>query len=97
MGLAGLPIIGSCFLLDTANSIFEGIFEFVDVPHCLHYQRPPHFVVAFRVTIPKAGNREEDFKLDFQFVVNNLQSIRRFQIGIETAAQIVTHVGAGNI
>ncbi|KAG6425647.1 hypothetical protein SASPL_116092 [Salvia splendens] len=75
-------------------SHFGAVFEFVNYPYYHQApagQRQPQYVVAFRGTIPKAGNRKEDFKLDIHLAVNNLQKSSRFQTGLEAASQAVRY------
>ncbi|KAG6422548.1 hypothetical protein SASPL_119125 [Salvia splendens] len=78
-------------LIDSHDvSHFGAVFEFVNYSYYHQApagQRPPQYVIAFRGTIPKAGNRKEDFKLDIHLAVNDLQKSSRFQTGLETASQ----------
>ncbi|XP_057774221.1 GDSL esterase/lipase At4g10955-like [Salvia miltiorrhiza] len=77
-------------------SHFGAVFEFLN-----HLSGsgagPPQYVIAFRGTIPKPGNREEDFKLDLHLLINDLQKSSRFQMGLETACQIVQHAGPAKV
>ncbi|KAG8381149.1 hypothetical protein BUALT_Bualt06G0092400 [Buddleja alternifolia] len=81
-------------------SYFGAIYEFNNFPYPYpNYpgQRPPHYVIAFRGTINKSGNRAEDFKLNLHCMINALQDSRRFHIGMESARDIVSRVGPGNV
>ncbi|KAL6503920.1 hypothetical protein OROGR_025843 [Orobanche gracilis] len=80
-------------------SYFGAIFEFnIEYPHPTYLgRRPPQYVVAFRGTINKPGNREQDFKLNLHCIVNNLHNSTRFCTGIESVREIVHRVGPGNV
>ncbi|KAH6815447.1 Lipase class 3-related protein [Perilla frutescens var. frutescens] len=81
-------------------SHFGAVFQYYPHPHHNHSsvnQSPPRYVIAFRGTINKPGNRQQDFKLNLHLIINNLQNSSRLQIGLETARRIVQHVGPGNV
>ncbi|KAK4403670.1 GDSL esterase/lipase [Sesamum angolense] len=70
-------------------SYFGAIYEF-NSPYPYHSysgQRPPQYVIAFRGTIKKPGNREQDFKLNLHFMLHNLNNSTRYQIGLESSEQ----------
>ncbi|GER25182.1 alpha/beta-Hydrolases superfamily protein [Striga asiatica] len=81
-------------------SIFGAVYEFnFQYPYHNYYlgHRPPQYVIAFRGTINKAGNREQDFKLNFHCIFNNLHNSTRFQISYKSVSEVVQRVGPGNI
>ncbi|CAI9771992.1 unnamed protein product [Fraxinus pennsylvanica] len=60
-------------------------------------QGPPRYVIAFRGATNKSANRTQDYKLNLQFIVNNLEKSRRFQAGMEAVTNIVHEAnGPGN-
>ncbi|XP_049396292.1 GDSL esterase/lipase At4g10955-like [Solanum stenotomum] len=52
-------------------------------------QNPPKYVIAFRGTIAKKGNRSQDFKLDLRLIRDNLHNCSRFHIGLQVVQNIV--------
>ncbi|KAI3471215.1 hypothetical protein Pfo_027878 [Paulownia fortunei] len=80
-------------------SYFGAIYEFsFPYPYHNYYgQRPPQYVIAFRGTINKPGNREQDFKLNLHCIINNLHNSTRFHIGLESAREMVYKVGPENV
>ncbi|KAK4485354.1 hypothetical protein RD792_007994 [Penstemon davidsonii] len=58
---------------------------------------PPRYVIAFRGTITKHGNRAQDLKLDLHCIINNLRDSRRFKIGFELTQNLISQVGQGNV
>ncbi|KAK6121823.1 hypothetical protein DH2020_044436 [Rehmannia glutinosa] len=80
-------------------SYFGAIYEFnFQYPYQNYLgQRPPQYVIAFRGTINKPGNREQDFKLNLHCIINNLHNSTRFQIGLESVREIVYRVGPENV
>lgn len=52
-------------------------------------QNPPKYVIAFRGTIAKKGNRSQDFKLDLTLIRNNLHNSSRFHIGLQVVQNII--------
>lgn len=79
------------------TSCFGAIYESAKFPSLDPNHRPPHYVIAFRGSINKPGNREQDFKLNLQVFINNLEKSSRFQIAMQSVIQIVQTVGPGNI
>ncbi|XP_073021560.1 GDSL esterase/lipase At4g10955-like [Primulina eburnea] len=81
-------------------SIFGAILKFqfpCDFQHNHPTQRPPQYVIAFRGTMANSKNRAEDLKLDLHCVLNDLQNSTRIHNAIETALEIVSRVGLGNV
>ncbi|KAK4485358.1 hypothetical protein RD792_007997 [Penstemon davidsonii] len=80
-------------------SYFGAIYEFnVPYPYPNYTnQRPPQYLIAFRGTINKPGNRAQDLKLDLHCIINNLQDSRRFKIGIESAQNVISRAGQCNV
>ncbi|XP_075495716.1 GDSL esterase/lipase At4g10955-like [Primulina tabacum] len=81
-------------------SIFGAILEFEFPYHLQHNhptQRPPQYVIAFRGTMTDSRNRAEDLKLDLHCVLNDLQNSTRILNAINTAQEIVSRVGLGNV
>lgn len=84
---------------DDDKSYFGAIYEFrFPYPYPNHIgQGPPRYVIAFRGTTNKSGNRTEDYKLNLQFIVNNLEKSPRFQAGMEAVRNTVHKAnGPGN-
>lgn len=52
-------------------------------------QNPPKYVIAFRGTIAKKGNRSQDFKLDLRLIRDNLHNCSRFHIGLQVVQNII--------
>ncbi|GFP81100.1 GDSL esterase/lipase at4g10955 [Phtheirospermum japonicum] len=84
---------------DHDQSYFGAIYEFNFPYPYPNYpgQRPPQYVLAFRGSINKSGTRAEDLKMNLNCMVNNLHDSRRFQIGTESAREIVSQAGPGNV
>lgn len=81
-------------------SYFGAVYEYINFPYYPHphpHCSPPQYVIAFRGTIKKPGNREQDFKLNLHLIINNLENSSRFQMGLEAASRIVQHAGPGNV
>ncbi|KAL8519492.1 hypothetical protein ACS0TY_010428 [Phlomoides rotata] len=77
-------------------SYFGAIYEFfINAP--FPFNHPPQYVVAFRGTINKTGNREQDFKLNLHLIINNLAKSSRFQIALDCVHQIVQKVGPESV
>ncbi|KAL8537938.1 hypothetical protein ACS0TY_000038 [Phlomoides rotata] len=86
-------------LIDTNDqSYFGAIYEFYP-PYQLNYvgQRPPQYVIAFRGKIVKSESRSEEYRTSLNCMINNLQESRGFQIGLESASQVVSRAGPGNV
>ncbi|CAA2981664.1 Hypothetical predicted protein [Olea europaea subsp. europaea] len=84
---------------DDDKSYFGAIYEFrFPYPYPNHIgQGPPRYVIAFRGTTNKSGNRTQDYKLNLQFIVNNLEKSPRFQAGMEAVRNTVHKAnGPGN-
>ncbi|KAL0452415.1 UNVERIFIED_CONTAM: GDSL esterase/lipase [Sesamum latifolium] len=80
-------------------SYFGAIYEF-ESPYSYHSysgQRPPQYVIAFRGTIKKQGNREQDFKLNVHFMLHNLNNSTRYQIGLESVRALAYKAGPENV
>ncbi|CAN4087591.1 unnamed protein product [Withania somnifera] len=60
-------------------------------------QNPPKYVIAFRGTIAKKGNRSRDFKLDLSIIRNNLHNSSRFHIGLQVVQNIIQNHGVSDI
>ncbi|KAJ8554311.1 hypothetical protein K7X08_024989 [Anisodus acutangulus] len=81
------------------QSYFGAIYEYKFPNSHFHYktikdiqnrnQNPPKYVIAFRGTIAKKGNRSQDFKLDLGLIRNNLHNSSRFHIGMQAIQKIV--------
>lgn len=84
---------------DHDQSYFAAIFEFnFPYPYPNYVgQRPPLFVIAFRGTINKSSTRAEDFKLNLNLAINNLNESRRFIIGSESSSAIFSRAGPGAV
>ncbi|KAF3623335.1 GDSL esterase/lipase [Capsicum annuum] len=91
------------------QSYFGAIYEYKFPNSHFHYktmhgiqsqnqnQNPPKYVIAFRGTIAKKGNRSQDFKLDLRLIRNNLHNCSRFHIGFQAVQNIVQNHGASDI
>ncbi|CAA3010559.1 Hypothetical predicted protein [Olea europaea subsp. europaea] len=82
------------------HSFFGAIYEFKfhhPYPNHPGGQNPPKYVIAFRGTINKPGNRSQDFKLDLHCFMNNLHKSSRFRVGMEATQNIVYKAGLGNV
>ncbi|XP_059306818.1 GDSL esterase/lipase At4g10955-like [Lycium ferocissimum] len=95
-------------LVDTEDqSYFGAIYEYkYPNPHFNYKtmddiqnqnQNPPKYVIAFRGTIPKKGNRSQDFKLDLEIFHNNLHNSSRFHRGLQVVQNIVQNHGVSDI
>ncbi|KAK6135206.1 hypothetical protein DH2020_031051 [Rehmannia glutinosa] len=84
---------------DHDQSYFGAIYEFKFPYPYPNYpgQRPPQYVIAFRGTINKSSTRAEDLKLNLNIMINNLQDSRRFQTGTDSARDIISRAGPGNV
>ncbi|KAL2226961.1 UNVERIFIED_CONTAM: GDSL esterase/lipase [Sesamum indicum] len=80
-------------------SYFAAVYEFNFPYPYPNYagQRPPQYVIAFRGSVNKSKTRAEDFKLNLNCMINNLQESRRFHIGSESAHNVVSGAGPGNV
>ncbi|XP_047973821.1 GDSL esterase/lipase At4g10955-like [Salvia hispanica] len=77
-------------------SIYGAVFEFTNYPYHNHEaaptaQRPPRYMIAFRGTILKPGNRKQDLKLDFHLWLNDHKNSTRFHTGLETVSQVIQY------
>lgn len=100
-----------CFIMIECGTHFiSSGRELTESPHLRRRLRirrfpplpPPLAASALRHRLPRhhplSRQPRGGFKLDLHLIINNLESSSEcFQIGIETAAQIVTHVGAWNL
>ncbi|XP_047965377.1 GDSL esterase/lipase At4g10955-like [Salvia hispanica] len=76
---------------DTNNfSIFGAVFEFINYEHC-QTVGTPQYVIAFRGTLLRPENWEEDIKLNFKLFLNGLQKSNRFRTGLEAASQMINY------
>lgn len=60
-------------------------------------QKPPRYVFAFRGSISKAGNREQDIKLNLSQMSNNLDKSYRYNVALESLFQMIQKVGPEDI
>ncbi|KAL2558725.1 Lipase class 3-related protein [Forsythia ovata] len=93
-------VLNQVLVDEDEHTIFGAIYEFkfqYPNPKYAGGSYPPKYVIAFRGTINKSGNRSQDFKLNLQCIINNLQNSSRFRLGMEATRNIVYKAGQGNI
>ncbi|KAG6432595.1 hypothetical protein SASPL_104176 [Salvia splendens] len=69
------------------GSIFGVVFRLLS--SCHQTGGPPQYVIAFRGTIMKPENWEEDVKLNVKVVLNRIQKSNRFRTALEAATQAI--------
>ncbi|CAI9092546.1 OLC1v1027819C1 [Oldenlandia corymbosa var. corymbosa] len=84
-------------LIDPDDQSFFGCIYELRIPDHYYYnhltQNYPKYVVAFRGTINKPGNRTQDLKLDLQLMLSTLQQSSRFQLGLQCVQDLVWKAG----
>lgn len=83
-------------LVDNEDQSYFGAIYESKFPNS-HFNPAPKYVIAFRGTIAKKGNRSQDFKLDLGLIRNNLHTSSRFHIGLQTVQSIVQNHGVSDI
>ena len=70
---------------DADHSIFGAIYEYNPTTTHRNSNNAPHYVIAFRGTLPKRDSLSRDLELDLQVIRHGLHKTTRAQIAIQAA------------